>query len=642
MMSEGDLTGRDAGLTGPGNDQFAAGDYTAAEGYLAGMESSRQRGLEALEYAARLAATASGLKGQSLYRHLGTVVADLLHVEIACILLYDAGLDLEIPAPALVAQMPIIGVPDETASLIAGYRIPLDEGSPARRYWDDARLLVIDDVQADPLVCELGFDRLATLLGVHSTMLCGLLHDGTLLGLIQVCNKRNGAGSLVDFDEEDTRLISIFARQAAATVRSAQLLAEIQRYVDEAAALSSMYRMTSALASLQVRATDLNGMLAVVLQHVHQVLEYDSCLVFLATADGQALRVEAVDGAALLTDADLPAEHMLGIDTPVDAGINGWVFSRGQPLLVEDADLDPRRVHIKGRTESIRAAIGAPLIADGQVIGTIYATRRQPGSFDQAHLDFLTFTAAQVAAGVQRARLLDQARRRAEEMETLLSIAAAMASTLEQDEILQTIYEQAGRIMDTSAFFVAIHDRDGDRIDFRLVYDRGQRLQPFSLSFAESQGLTAYTIRTGRPLLIRNWEEERHDAPLSAANPVVIGEPTLSWLAVPIVVQDRVLGAIGAQSYRAHAFTARHERLLSAIANQAGISLHNAWLLADLKLVNTDLQEMVTAQAYLLQAIDATTSAVNAAEDLDDLRRQLQGRESPAALAGQSALDGES
>jgi sigma-B regulation protein RsbU (phosphoserine phosphatase) len=309
---------------------------------------------------------------------------------------------------------------------------------------------------------------------------------------------------------------------------------------------------------------------------------------------------------------------------------------------VEDADLDPRRVHIKGRTESIRAAIGAPLIADGQVIGTIYATRRQPGSFDQAHLDFLTFTAAQVAAGVQRARLLDQARRRAEEMETLLSIAAAMASTLEQDEILQTIYEQAGRIMDTSAFFVAIHDRDGDRIDFRLVYDRGQRLQPFSLSFAESQGLTAYTIRTGRPLLIRNWEEERHDAPLSAANPVVIGEPTLSWLAVPIVVQDRVLGAIGAQSYRAHAFTARHERLLSAIANQAGISLHNAWLLADLKLVNTDLQEMVTAQAYLLQAIDATTSAVNAAEDLDDLRRQLQGRESPAALAGQSALDGES
>jgi GAF domain-containing protein len=120
----------------------------------------------------------------------------------------------------------------------------------------------------------------------------------------------------------------------------------------------------------------------------------------------------------------------------------------------------------------------------------------------------------------------------------------------------------------------------------------------------------------------------------------VIGEPTLSWLAVPIVIHDRVLGAIGAQSYQAHAFTARHERLLSAIANQAGISLHNARLVADLKLVNTDLHEMVTAQAYLLQMLDATTLAVNAAVDLDDLRRQLRDQEAPGELTGQSALDG--
>lgn len=609
-----------------------AEETSVAEKYSARVESARQRGLEALERAARIVASTSGLSGQALYRQLGGLVADLLDVEIACILLYDAGGDpeegAESPAePCLVPQMPMVGIPDPLASLVAGYRIPLAVGSPARRYWDEGKPVAVHDVQASPLVRELGLDRLAMQVGVRSTMLCGLLHDGALIGLIQVCNKRDGS----DFDEEDVRLLSVFARQAAATVRSAQLLEELHGYVDEAAALGSMYRMTSALAQV----TGLKEMLAVVLHHVRQVLEYDSCLVFLATADGQALRIEAVDAVASLTDvaslnavasltpAASPMEQMLGIDTPADMGINGWIFGHGKPLLVDDADLDPRRLHIKGRTEPIRAAVGAPLIADGQVVGTIYATRQEPGSFTEGHLDFLTFTAAQVAAGVQRARLLDQARRRAEEMEMLLSIAAVMASTVDQDQVLQALYEQSGRVMDTSAFFVALYDGDADRIDFRLVYDCGQRLVPFSMPFSESQSLTAYTIRTRRPLLIRNWQEERNDLPF---RPVVVGEATLSWLTVPIVVHDRVLGAIGAQSYEAHAFTARHERLLSAIANQAGVSLHNARLLADLKLVNTDLQEMVAAQAYLLQTLDTATAALGAAKATDGSSRG-QGRE---------------
>ncbi|MEJ2207737.1 MAG: GAF domain-containing protein [Anaerolineae bacterium] len=590
------------------------------------------RGLEALERAAFLSGTASELKGESLFRHLSSLVVDLLEVEIAGIMLYDAA--GESPAgPGLVAQAPVVGLAPDAASLLAGYRIPLGQDSPALRYWEKAEPVAINDALSDPLVRELGLDDVAAQMGIRSTMLCGLQHEGSLLGLIQVCNKRDGS----DFDREDMRLLSIFARQAAATLRNAQLLEEIQRYVDEAAALSSLYRMTSDLASLRLQPMDLKEMLAVVLQHLRQVLDYDSCLVFLATADGQALRVEAVDGAAAGVGAagrPASAEGMLGIDTPVDAGINGWIFGQGQPLLIEDADLDPRRLHIKGRTEGIRAAVGAPLVADGQVIGTIYATREEPGSFSTMHLDFLSFTAVQVAASVQRARLLDRATRRAEEMETLLSIATVMASTLDPEQLLQAIYEQAGRVMDTSAFFVAIHDPDGDTIDFRLVYDRGRRLEPFSLSASESQGLTAYTIRTGQPLLIRNWEQEREDAPLSEMAPVVIGEPTLSWLAVPIIVQARILGAMGAQSYRAHAFTARQERLLAAIANQAGISLQNARLLADLKLVNTDLQEMVTAQAYLLQAIDTTTAALDAAEDLDDLRRQLQVGAGPGKTAG--------
>ena len=220
-------------------------------------EQAAQRGLAALERAARISGSMAGLKGKALYRQLNSLVNDLLEVEICGIMLYDA--DQQV----LVAQVPALGVPDE---VLAGYRIPLGEDSPAHRYWEEDIPVVINDTQADPLVHELGLYHLAHELGVHSTMVCGLLHEGRLIGLIQVCNKRDGT----PFDLEDVRLLSIFARQAAATIQNAQLLEEIQGHVDEAASLSSLYRMTSALA----QAVDLNEMLSIVLQHVRQVLDW--------------------------------------------------------------------------------------------------------------------------------------------------------------------------------------------------------------------------------------------------------------------------------------------------------------------------------------------------------------------------------
>ncbi len=331
----------------------------------------------------------------------------------------------------------------------------------------------------------------------------------------------------------------------------------------EMRSITSLHEMTSALAG----AIDLDEMLDIVLRHIRPVLDYDICLISLATADGEALRIRAADGEG--------AERMQGFELPIDRSINAWCYRQGKPTLVEDADTDPRRLSIGGLTEAIRAAVGAPLVVNGEPIGTIYAARQQPGTFTQEHLDFLTITATQVAAAVHRARLLDQARQRAEEMETLYTIGAVIASSLDIDHVSQTIYEQASRIMDTSAFFVALYEPEADELRFSLLYDRGERQDPFAVSYSESQGLTAHVIRTSEPLLIRNWELERNSLPIV---PLVVGEPALSWLGVPIIVQGQVLGVIGAQSYEPHAFSNRQLRLLSAIANQAGISLQNARL----------------------------------------------------------------
>jgi GAF domain-containing protein len=351
------------------------------------------------------------------------------------------------------------------------------------------------------------------------------------------------------------------------------------RNLRQAREMASLYEMAIALNS----AVDLDERLRVVFQHVRRVLDYDVCIINLATPDGKALRVRAVDGEE--------ADPLLGVEFPVGHGINAWIYREGKPALVGDADTDPRRLSIRGCTELVRAAVGAPLIADGRTIGTIYAGRHQPHTFGEAHLNYLTIAATQVASAVQQARLLDQARRRAREMKILYTIGAAMASSLDVEQIVQTIYLEAGRIMDAPTFSVALYDKEQDQIHFRLAYEHGECLEPFTVSLAGRKGLAAHVVRTGKPLLIRTPEGLEQERGLLPISPVLIGQQTQSWLGVPIVVQDEVLGVISAESDEPYALTSRQLRLLSAIASQAGIALQNARLFADVQRAHQSVAE---------------------------------------------------
>jgi len=64
----------------------------------------------------------------------------------------------------------------------------------------------------------------------------------------------------------------------------------------------------------------------------------------------------------------------------------------------------------------------------------------------------------------------------------------------------------------------------------------------------------------------------------------IIGEMAHSWLGVPLMVGDRVLGVMAVQSHAASRVYDEHDRdLLTALASQAAIALHNAHLFEQLR-----------------------------------------------------------
>ncbi len=103
------------------------------------------------------------------------------------------------------------------------------------------------------------------------------------------------------------------------------------------------------------------------------------------------------------------------------------------------------------------------------------------------------------------------------------------------------------------------------------------------------EGLNSWVIRHREPLLIASVADEAR----MGVKAVVDSKPTESWLGVPMIARDRVIGVISVQSFKKNAFTNDDMLLLTAIANQAAVAIENAHLYKDLEGLTYALEQRV-------------------------------------------------
>jgi diguanylate cyclase (GGDEF)-like protein len=217
------------------------------------------------------------------------------------------------------------------------------------------------------------------------------------------------------------------------------------------------------------------------------------------------------------------------------------------------------------------------MIWQDQVIGVIdvlhnVETRR----FTQADLDLLTLFANQAAIAVENARLLEAAQRRAEEAETLRQAGAVVTATLRQDEAIENILEQLERVVPYDSASVQLLREGYTEIigghgwpDPAAVV--GQRLpvpgdNPNTVVIQQRRPYTLGNARTAYP----TFREEPHSH-------------IQSWLGVPLIVHDRVIGMLAIESTQPDYFTPNHARLAAAFADQVAIAIENARLYAEVQ-----------------------------------------------------------
>ena len=157
-------------------------------------------------------------------------------------------------------------------------------------------------------------------------------------------------------------------------------------------------------------------------------------------------------------------------------GLTSHLIDSGEPILLGHGTDDFSREHgLTLERDPAKSWLGVPMIAEDRVIGAIAVQSfERENAFDQGHLNLLTTIAGQAAVAFQNASLFQERERRISELAVLNEMAQAISSSLELDDLLETVHEQVQRLFDTTNFYIATYEEGDDEWTLAFAHGAGR------------------------------------------------------------------------------------------------------------------------------------------------------------------------
>jgi len=460
-------------------------------------------------------------------------------------------------------------------------------------------------------------------LNLRSVLCVPLVSGSELVGMIYADN-RSVSGR---FSQSDVDLLTIFANQAASAIENAHLYEETIRANKELEAWAHTLEQrvaerTAALqqanVALSQRALQLETS-SQVAQQVTSILTLDKLLsevahLILTRFDyyfvGVWLLDEKRERVSLRAGTGKSSERLRkqGFSLSLEqSSIVTTVCQTGHYRLVSNVTEDPDFLFLDD-LPNVRSELVLPLRMGEQVIGALDITSVRTAAFSDEDLMVLQTLADQISIAIRNAQLYASEQSRRQLAESLEETGRLLSSSLDLQEVPVRILAQLDAVVpfERGALFL----QDGKQL--RTIAQRGfpddVRAQQMLVPIREGD-VFLQMAESRRPILLDNVSEspewQQVDwLPLNR-----------SWLGVPLLSKDRVIGMLSLTRAEAGAFSPDDTSLVWAFAGQAAIALENARLYDEITRFNEQLEEMVQARteelnkAYrTLERLDQTKS----------------------------------
>ena len=260
---------------------------------------------------------------------------------------------------------------------------------------------------------------------------------------------------------------------------------------------------------------------------------------------------------------------------PVGLGILGALITDPRPLRLADLTADPRATGFPAGHPPMRSFLGVPVVAGGAVFGNLYMTDKAGGDFTAEDERLIVTLAAQAGVAVENARLYEQARDRARELEeavrelsSIHDIADAVLAGDPREDTLRLVAERAQAALGCSQVYIATPGAGAGTLTVVAAAGAGaDRLVGIELPAGASKIGTA--IRARRSVIVDDLAADP-----DAHQPTVALLGIRSQVIVPLVHRSQALGAITAGDVReGRVLTAADRRILETYATRAVLAI---------------------------------------------------------------------
>ncbi len=353
------------------------------------------------------------------------------------------------------------------------------------------------------------------------------------------------------YPQKDIDLLTTLGNQVGVTLYTAGLLLESRRFAQDLKALhvvSSMVASTLQPQEVYKRTVET----------LAQVFGYSFVSIYRVEDERLLLQSQVgYDPATLIWDL------------PLTTGVMARAVRTRQAQFVPDASMD---VDFQRELPTLVSEVAVPVQNAEHVLGVINVESAVPGQLTANDLDLLLILANQLAIAITNASLFDTVTRQLHQLEALREISLHMASSLELNQVLDTITAAAMDLMRPGNIHIFLYDQVNDRFTFgRALWHDGRRT-PVTTTL-RPHGLSYQVVHSAAPVVVSHADQH----PLYADWPDRNTVPH-AIAGIPLMRAGRVLGVFTIAFFDRHTISVQDQQLLTMLADQAAVTVDNAQL----------------------------------------------------------------
>ena len=261
------------------------------------------------------------------------------------------------------------------------------------------------------------------------------------------------------------------------------------------------------------------------------------------------------------------------------------MIMQGLPVAKTGLDVDPRYPHSdEAAREGIKSVLSLPIIFQEHIIGIMRLLTRKTRSFTPMEISFSMTLAEQIGVAISNGRLFTEMEKQVDFLKEVRDISRLVNSTLDLNEILQTVVDKLPKIMGMKACTI------------RLLQPETNQLELVAASGLSQEYLQRASIKKENSIFMALKGEavavfDAPNDPRVQYHESIRKEGIKSILAVPIRKGQEIIGVLRLLTTEHHCFTPSEISFTTAVAEEGGSAIRNALTFQKINLLFNQIEE---------------------------------------------------